>query len=212
MRHLFSIKISKRVPRALLPLGIVTVAFCISLALLHAHNKPQLSKETHATIVTAPAKKVTPVETPARLTIDALHIDAQVKPVGVTADGNMAIDESMVNVAWYENGPKPGEVGSAVIAGHYGWLNGAASVFTDLHSLVPGDKIAVYDAQNKPMTFITQKVQRYDMNADTTDVFTSHDGKAHLNLITCDGTWKNAQKTYSQRLVVFADKEPNRAQ
>jgi len=42
--------------------------------------------------------------------------------------------------------------------------------------------------------------------AVATDVFTSSDGKAHLNLITCDGIWDKNAAQYSERLVVFADR------
>jgi hypothetical protein len=37
-------------------------------------------------------------------------------------------------------------------------------------------------------------------------VFASNDGGAHLNLITCAGEWNKGKKSYSERLVVFADK------
>jgi hypothetical protein len=36
------------------------------------------------------------------------------------------------------------------------------------------------------------------------DVFNGDNGD-HLNLITCDGIWDADEKSYSKRLVVFAD-------
>jgi hypothetical protein len=32
-------------------------------------------------------------------------------------------------------------------------------------------------------------------------------GKVHLNLITCGGVWDKVGKSYSNRIVVFADME-----
>jgi len=35
----------------------------------------------------------------------------------------------------------------------------------------------------------------------------TNDGLAHLNLITCIGVWEQITQGYSQRLVVFTDRE-----
>jgi len=51
------------------------------------------------------------------------------------------------------------------------------------------------------------RVEYFDAEEDATDVFSSTDGKAHLNLVTCDGIWNKNTAQYSQRLVVFADRE-----
>ncbi|PIZ82226.1 MAG: class F sortase, partial [Parcubacteria group bacterium CG_4_10_14_0_2_um_filter_41_6] len=42
---------------------------------------------------------------------------------------------------------------------------------------------------------------------DVPEVFNSSDGKAHLNLITCTGVWNKEDNAFSERLVVFTDKE-----
>jgi hypothetical protein len=39
------------------------------------------------------------------------------------------------------------------------------------------------------------------------EIFTSKDGKSHLNIITCDWAWNKNTKHYPNRLVVFTDKE-----
>jgi DTW domain-containing protein YfiP len=54
---------------------------------------------------------------------------------------------------------------------------------------------------------VVNKLKIYKQNENAPEVFNSSDDKAHLNLITCDGTWDKAQKIYSDRLVVFADKK-----
>ena len=108
-------------------------------------------------------------------------------------------------MAWYKFGPKPGEKGSAVIAGHYGWKDGKGSIFNNIHTLDPGDEITIYDEKNHLISFIVSKTQKYALSDDTTKVFKSDDGRAHLNLITCDGQWDPSRHTYADRLVVFSD-------
>jgi sortase A len=145
---------------------------------------------------------------PVRIKIPAIDVDADIDYVGVTPDGKMDITKDPEDAAWYEPGTRPGEIGSAVIAGHYGtWADGQGSVFDLLHTLEEGDKIYVEDEEGRETTFVVRESRRYDPDADATDVFTSDDGKAHLNLVTCEGEWNTEAERYSKRLVVFADKE-----
>jgi len=53
--------------------------------------------------------------------------------------------------------------------------------------------------------FAVTAIRMYNPDDDATQVFVSTDGKAHLNLITCQGSWNNTEQTYSERLVVFTD-------
>jgi LPXTG-site transpeptidase (sortase) family protein len=142
---------------------------------------------------------------PVRLQITSIHVDTIIYDAGLTGSGDMDISENPDEVAWYQFGPKPGEIGSAVIAGHYGWKDGRGSIFNNLHTVVKGDEISVYDQKGVKKTFIVQATQLYDPQADATKVFTSTDKKAHLNLVTCEGAWVDNKNSYSNRLVVFTD-------
>jgi LPXTG-site transpeptidase (sortase) family protein len=94
-----------------------------------------------------------------------------------------------------------------VIAGHEGWKDGIAAAFDNLYKVQKGDKVYIQDEQGATTTFVVVGIRTYDQNGDASNVFGSSDGKAHLNLITCEGTWNAAQKSYSNRLVVFTDEE-----
>jgi LPXTG-site transpeptidase (sortase) family protein len=144
---------------------------------------------------------------PARIKIPAINVDAAIEQVAQTPDGSMDVPQDQFNVAWYKLGPRPGEQGSAVIDGHVNWKDGSAAVFADLHNLKPGDKVTVENEQGVVVSFVVRVLRTYAPDADTTDVFISNDGQAHLNLITCFGTWDKSAQSYSQRLVVFTDKE-----
>lgn len=144
---------------------------------------------------------------PTQLKIPTIGVDALVEGVGVTINGEMDVPKGPTTTAWFNLGPRPGEEGSAAISGHFGWKNGIAAVFDNLHNLKAGDKIYVENDMGTSTVFVVREVHLYDQNADATNVFSSNDGKVHLNLITCEGVWNKEQKSYSNRLVVFADKE-----
>ena len=142
---------------------------------------------------------------PVRLLIPKIHIDAFVEDVGTTSDGAMAVTKGPVDVAWFDLGSRPGEIGTAVIAGHEGWKDGIAAVFDNLHELKKGDEIYVENEEGSTTAFIVDRVGTYGQDENASAIFTSADGLAHLNLITCEGIWNAAEQSYSNRLVVFAD-------
>jgi LPXTG-site transpeptidase (sortase) family protein len=144
---------------------------------------------------------------PIRLKIPKISVDVALEYVGLTREGAMDIPKNQDAVAWFKLGWRPGENGSAVIAGHYGWKNGKGSAFDDLYKLRKGDKLYVEDDKGEIISFVVSKNRRYDPKADSSGVFSSNDGNSHLNLVTCEGDWDAVSKSYSQRLVVFADKE-----
>lgn len=145
---------------------------------------------------------------PVRLQIPKIRVDAIIESVGLTSQGAVDVPKGPINTAWYNLGPRPGETGSAVITGHYGvWKNGTPTVFNNLSKLRKGDKVYVKDKKGTTLTFSVREIRKYDPSADAQDVFISNDGKAHLNLVTCEGLWNKASKSYPKRLVVFTDKE-----
>lgn len=144
---------------------------------------------------------------PMRLRIPKINVNAAIEHVALTADGAMNMPKDFADVAWYAPGPRPGENGNAVIDGHFGKKNGKASVFDNLHQLQKGNKIYVEDDKGVITTFVVRESRVYDPAADVAEVFIATDGQAHLNLITCEGVWDPVSKSYSKRLVIFADKE-----
>lgn len=145
---------------------------------------------------------------PVRLKIPVIKIDAPLESVGLTTQGAVDVPKNPMNAAWYKLSPRPGNVGNAVITGHIGrWKKGGGSVFDNLHMLKKGEHLFIEDENGVTITFVVRKIQRYDANANTTEVFVSNDEKSHVNLITCDGVWNKISKNYPQRLVIFTDKE-----
>lgn len=139
--------------------------------------------------------------------IPSIHVDAPIEQVGTTPNGDMDTPKLQFDTAWYGLGPRPGEIGSAVIDGHVDWKDGSGAAFADLYRLKPGNKVVVKDDRGASINYVVVTSRIFNPDSDATDVFRSNDGKAHLNLITCDGLWNKAINGYSQRLVVFTEKE-----
>ena len=144
---------------------------------------------------------------PVKLRVPSIKINSTIDSVGLTKDGAMDSPVGPSNTGWYKLGPIPGGVGSAVIDGHSGFKGGVSAVFDNLYKIKIGDKVNVLNDKGITTTFIVRKISKYDPSANATEVFFSTDGKAHLNLITCTGTWNSVLKSHNSRLVVFTDKE-----
>lgn len=181
------------------PLLIIIVATIASYSYIESSIQPVLPERQAGSSVNT--------KLPLRLKIPKINIDAAVETVGVTIDGAMDVPKNPANVAWYNQGPLPGDIGSSVIDGHYGpWKNGEISVFDNLNKLNIGDTLSIYDEKGITSNFIVKKIKKYKPDAEASDIFISNDGKSHLNLITCNGIWDEVSKSYSQRLVIFTDK------
>jgi sortase A len=139
---------------------------------------------------------------PTRLGIPSLGLDARIAPAGLDADGAMAAPGTADEVAWYELGPRPGERGNAVLAGHNVW-NGRQGAFAGLGRLKIGDRIVVATSARANFPYIVDRIVRYRADeAPIAEVFGTS-GEPTLTLITCVGA-RDAKGDYPDRLVVRA--------
>ena len=157
----------------------------------------------------APPKPAPPkrVAKPSRFVINtgSVKVNAPVEYLGLTENGGMASPKGWWNVGWYRLGTVPGQPGNAVIAGHLDATKGKA-VFWRLRYLKPGDIVSVTDTDGKITRFRVRKTRVYHKdNFPLNEVFGPSEG-AHLNLITCDGTWNRSARVYDKRMVVYTDK------
>ncbi len=195
--------------RKILIVALMGLMFSLALILHFTFKNPTQNHSTPLieNAVALPKQKQANHGLPARLKIPGINVNAAVKYVGLTSDKDMDTPKNPDDVGWFEPGQRPGNNGSAVITGHYGWINGRTAVFDNLHKLRKGDKLYIEDKKGTIITFVVRGSRTYGPNEDATNVFRSSDGKAHLNLITCTGVWNKTQKSYSTRFVVFADKD-----
>jgi sortase A len=143
---------------------------------------------------------------PKNLDIPRLGVNAGIESVGLDKTGAMDVPKNADNVAWYNLGSSPGQIGNAVLAGHYDKVTGAPAVFYTLNKLNIGDEISVTDEFGNKFNYkVTgKKIYAYN-NLPLNYIFGSSD-KARLNLITCSGTWDQANKNYSNREVIYSEK------
>jgi hypothetical protein len=141
---------------------------------------------------------------PVALRVEAAGISAEVRPVGVDASGTaMAVPPDGSVVAWYRDGPSPGESGSAVLAGHvdYGGQRGA---LFDLVDVGMGAEIAVDFDDGSSRAFLAVGLRRYQKaELPTTELFRQQ-GPPVLVLITCGGSYDRQSRSYRENVVVFA--------
>lgn len=185
-------------------LGITALLSGLYLSLVHGNKSPVYTQDipTQQAIHNVdPQAHV--YSLPARLLIPKLSIDASILRVGLTASGTMDTPKTNLDTGWFSAGTRPGNIGSAVLAGHLGLKY--KGVFKELHTLIAGDTLTVIDDQGTSASFVVRDIKVYEKDSDTTGIFNSNDG-AHLNLITCNGDYDTNQATYDKRLVVFADK------
>jgi LPXTG-site transpeptidase (sortase) family protein len=166
-----------------------------------ATNTTNTSQDTEQLTSTHTAA---PGDYPVRLQIPSLGIDANVQYVGITAHATMAVPNNFTDVGWYKYGPVPGSSGSAVMAGHVDNALALPGVFKHLQDIQQGEDIYVLTKDGNKQHFVVDEVDIYNVNDVPTSRVFETSGSAHLNLITCDGTWVQSQKQYDQRLVVYS--------
>ena len=145
-----------------------------------------------------------PTQTPSKLTIEKIGVEASVESVGMNSKGEMDVPKNDYNVAWYNLGYRPGEQGSAVMAGHFDTRSGGPAVFYKLAQLQQGDEISVTYPNGQEYTFTVTESSRYPFNNFPLQRVFNTKGQPTLNLITCDGVFDSSARNYSERLVVYA--------
>lgn len=176
-------------------------------SVIPAVSLPAVSLSASAQIAVSPPKPLYAFEAdapPQRLIIPAIGVDAPVEGVGLTPEGAMEVVRSFKKVGWYKYGPYPGAPGNAVIEGHLDAEDSPIAVFSKLRHLQPGDAVTVIDKTGRAIEFtvVRQTLLPYTATS-TAEVFGPAEG-SFLNLITCGGNWIQGERTYDERLVVFA--------
>ena len=165
-------------------------------------NPPLIRTESAQQTKAKSEEKTTAV--PTKIIIEKLGINAPIESVGLDIQKRMDVPKDPDNAGWYNLGYKPGETGSAVIAGHVDTPTGAPAIFYNLSELEKGDEIKTTDESGNSYLFTVEKSIIYDFDKVPLDEVFANKDKKRLNLITCDGTFDKANKNYTKRRVVYA--------
>ena len=149
---------------------------------------------THVTL-TAPL--------PVALWIPAIGVRTRLIRLGITRQGKLQVPSSPSVAGWYTSSPRPGEIGSSIIAGHIDSYLGPG-IFYRLRELHPGNQIYVRQADGKLATFRVTGVHQYPKAHFPTAAVFGPAPDAELRLITCGGTFNYATHNYLSNVVVYS--------
>jgi hypothetical protein len=140
---------------------------------------------------------------PVRIEIPAIGVDAPVIPLGLNPDRTLEVPANYGDTGWWSGGPRPGERGPAVIAGHVDSHTGPA-VFFRIGELRPGDPIAVVRRDGTRARFTVLGSEQYRKADFPTERVYGRTRGATLRLITCSGEFDRASGHYLDNTVVYA--------
>lgn len=147
---------------------------------------------------------------PVRLRIPAIGVDTPLEQLGRTTveseagpPGSIDLPREAMHAGWFDEGPRPGEPGPAVVVGHVNWEHGPA-VFLRLNQLERGAKILVERADGSVGEFRVTKRKQVAKSDFPTDEVYAPDLAASLKLITCGGPLDRVNRNYLDNIIVFA--------
>ena len=162
------------------------------------------SKPTEGEIQTYQAA----ADAPRIIRIPKLEVEARVKRVGSSLNGEPISPSNIFDVGWYDDSSKPGQPGAVLINGH---ITGSTKngVFYDLATLEPNDVIEIERGDKTILTYIVNKVQTY--NGDQIDMSTALQSidvsKNGLNIMTSLSNYDGSVGQSNQRVIVYAVQE-----
>jgi sortase (surface protein transpeptidase) len=143
------------------------------------------------------------VSAPVSLTIPSIGVRSRLIRLGITKSGALQVPATTTVAGWYTGSPRPGEIGSSVIAGHIDSVLGPG-IFYRLRELRPGNRIYVRQADGKLAIFRVTGVHQYAKAHFPTARVYGPAPVAELRLITCGGTFDYATRSYLSNVVVYS--------
>jgi sortase (surface protein transpeptidase) len=154
-------------------------------------------------IAAAPRPEAAVVPVPVALTIPAIGVQTTLVDLGLTSSGTLQVPSSTAVAGWYTGSPRPGAIGSAIIAGHIDSRLGPG-VFFYLSHLRRGDRVYVRRADGALVVFGVTSVQMYKKDDFPTMAVYGPTPDPELRLITCGGTFDPQLGSYLSNVVVYA--------
>ena len=151
----------------------------------------------------APAPRERRASRPVRIEIPSIGVDAPIIGLGLNPDRTLEVPTDYGDAGWWTGGPRPGERGPAVIAGHVDSRTGPA-VFFRIGELQPGAKIVVVGRDGTRARFSVLGSERYPKAHFPTARVYGRTRAATLRLITCSGDFDHATGHYLDNTVVYA--------
>jgi sortase (surface protein transpeptidase) len=190
---------------AIVALALAGVAVLAS-ARLDARGTPPIRArgDLRPARVSAPAARTSvPRGAPATIVVPAIGVRAHLVRLGLNPDGTLEVPTDYSVAGWYALGPRPGQTGAAVIAGHVDSQAGPA-VFYRLGQLHVGSLVRVVWADGHDVRFAVYAVREFAKIAFPTQLVYGRTRAPELRLLTCGGAFDSATGHYLDNVVVFA--------
>lgn len=155
--------------------------------------------------ISGPAKrpKHDRVTEPEWLAIPAIGVFTNLVRLGLSAQGTLQVPPTAAVAGWYTGSPRPGQVGSSIIAGHVDSRLGPG-VFYRLSQMRRGEYVYVIRANHTVAVFEVTSLRAYAKSSFPTKAIYGPVPDAELRLITCGGTFDFATGSYLSNVVVYA--------
>ncbi len=155
--------------------------------------------------ISGPSRRFRPstVAKPEWLVIPAIGVSTTLVRLGLTRQGTLEPPASAAVAGWYAGSPRPGAIGSSIIAGHIDSKLGPG-IFYHLSQLRRGDYVYVIRASHTVGVFEVTAVHTYAKSAFPRNAVYGPVPDAELRLITCGGIFDYATGSYLSNVVAYA--------
>ncbi len=137
------------------------------------------------------------------LLIPAIGVSTTLVRLGITAQGTLQVPATAAVAGWYTGSPRPGQVGSSIIAGHIDSRLGPG-IFYHLNKLRRGQFVYVIRSNHTVAVFEVTGRHMYSKASFPRDAVYGPVPDSELRLITCGGTFDYATGSYLSNVVVSA--------
>jgi sortase (surface protein transpeptidase) len=166
-------------------------------------QRPQLLPPQPVVGVDPTTTPAEPVGVPSRLRIPSIGVDAALTTLAREPDGTMQAPLDWNQPGWYAGGPRPGQTGPAIIAGHVDSTAGPA-VFYRLHQLRIGDPVLITTDGGSVLRFVVDDSHTFLKARFPTRLVYGPQPLPVLRLITCIGDFDASARSYLSNLVISA--------
>jgi sortase (surface protein transpeptidase) len=151
----------------------------------------------------APPEPIEQAARPETVAIPRIDVHADLIGLDLDADRRLEVPTDPQVPGWFVRGPRPGEDGAAIVAGHVDSQRGPA-IFWRIPELEPGDEVIVHREDGSEVVFVVDRVGRWPKDEFPTDEVYRRSAGPELRLITCGGIFDEDARSYRDNIIVFA--------
>lgn len=147
-----------------------------------------------------------PSAEPTGVAIPAIDASSDLLHLGLRPDGTAEVPEDFDLASWYDLGGRPGGTGMpTVILGHVDSTSGPA-IFFRLRDLSRGDEVQVAMSDGSTASYAVTGTEEYPKDQFPTAAVFGATPDDVVRLVTCSGEFDRGDRSYTDNLVVSAER------